>query len=109
MAGRKFLLKQDISNDCSDHKTKTKITNDNLYLQKFSISQKMRKRKLVKGDDLLCSAMINFTTNDMLPDGKGNFVPSDKRRCKNKHRSGSEYCYIHRGLEGVGTSTSTAV
>ena len=103
MAGRNFLLGEDISAECPSHK-KT-LTEDNLYLQKFAISQKMRKKKLIEEDDSKCAAMVNFTHSDILPDGKGNSVPAGKRRCKNKHKVGSEYCHFHRNLESVVEST----
>lgn len=97
MAGRKFLLKQDISGYCPDHVTK--ITEDTLPLLKFGISQKKRKEKMIKGDDSLCAAMVKFTSADMLPDGKGSFVPNGKRRCKKKHLDSKKYCYLHRKIE----------
>lgn len=91
LAGRKFLLKQDISDMISDPSL---VDEEGLTLQQFSISQMRRKIKMVDGDDTQCAALVGFSQMDMLPG-----IDNGKRRCKKKHRKGKKYCYSHRKME----------
>lgn len=96
MAGKKFILKQDISGECSGHSS---ITEENLPLIKLGILHKKRKEDMIKGDDSLCEAMVKFTYNDMLINTDRSLITNQKRRCKKKHLDGKKYCYLHRKME----------